>query len=1567
MSERLKAAATQAGLSQQEQKEIDNLSKLLDTHRSLSNLPQEYAERKYSELPAEQQQGLNKLFGEEPDKPKRGWLGTAWHYSGYQVYKGLVEASDAMTRMYRFTQTVKELDDTGQDIKNIEKYGVIGGARKTLTQAWDMSNDKGEFVYNQERIRKATEKYGPSYINVAKKISEGQSVDDIFIAGTPEEKLIVSQSAQKKDPLLEEALKDVQASKYSPGRQFANALLPESMEGGGLLYNGISGTVDASYRLFADPTIILGKAKKAYDAARYGLFKIVGNQQKVDEVFQRPQVINLFNNYGKELDNLAKARKANNPAAAVEASTRLSRIAPEFGPAAIDEFVKAGVRDADTAKNYFANSADMVAIMKGQPARQTPLIPRLTASRRARINLLTKTDKFFNIDKVGRALTTAMYGATPGYEDIVTGITKRPQEIGALETGVGKFKGPDGVVRFSDNQVQGRIDRFARKFTKIPYFKDGLFNPSAADAADQVYRVSRLANSRYHSRIIKEAFQAGDENQKRQIMRGLWLTVGVARGITKSLEGKTWFDEFAAGGPAKLYAPDLVVKGKNFGSPSNFNGQQLALAPWQLSTSMAMPSVVELDRLVARSGLISRLVGVSHQRWADKVVSGWSFLTLAGPRFALRNALEDAMANLAIGTTPLGYAAGRSYSTKFRIAKGATAGKTAGQKLKETLTLDTQPFELGAINKFLRASEVEDFAKRYEDAKDLEEVRVILGQAFTRSGLGNLIDERTGKYLDELARYGGLEDMLSAVSEGAKNAVRGYDQYYTALDDAAKYGKLGPLQIDGVRYKQDHGNNAFTQINPVADQRSRVSWLVRLGISTTDEMESIAVRYLDEPQKAIDEIKKYLDNLSPKERTRFELYTPAAGGDVNIHAKRLYDSVRILYSNADGEINQKLLASVRRTNAKGEVYVTSKDLKLDTLPGIGNPKDAPAYISGPTLIPISESDNFAGSFAEKAWDAMGEANARFTREPIVKYEYGRIRADIEDSGFAKFIMDKFTAGKTGEELVKAEQAATAHLTNLAADMAKERVLAFVDNPAVRTQLAMSVRNFARFYRASEDFARRLYRIVRYNPESITRTALTVDGLSHSGFIYKDDRGEDYFVYPGMIPIYAAVQKTVDAFQMGEAFQAPMPVEFTGKVKMLAPSMNPDSLFPTFAGPLSSLPMTAVFRLFPQFDTLERALLGTYGEDQPMIDAVFPSHVLRLFATLDKNERSSQYGSASRKAMTYLEATGHGLKPKFNEQTGQWEPYSIGELEEYKRKLQVTATSILVMRFVFGFVAPASPQVTLKSEMADWARQNGRMNFKQTFNQLVAKHDSFEKAMEEWVRFFPDQMPYTVSESESNTNAIVRAVDGAADWIEKRPELFKKYPQGAAYFIPREGDFDFSAYKILFSMGIKQSKTLNDFLRDVNTARDVQFYYEQKDAYEAELAQTFAPSAKRALNDQWETWSRQFKGSNPLLQEELGTGSETALKRLAALGDLRSLVNDPSVNVDRESKQTFKRMIDVYDQYINARDAVYGGSESAQNYKDLLKVNAKAELERLSETNKNTQDAYTVLFSRLIRD
>jgi hypothetical protein len=89
MSESLKAAAYAAGLSDQDRRRIDNLGKALSTHRNLLNMPQDVASSVYNSLPQAQQQNLVDTFGtESPDEGPKGILGTAWHYTGYQAFKG---------------------------------------------------------------------------------------------------------------------------------------------------------------------------------------------------------------------------------------------------------------------------------------------------------------------------------------------------------------------------------------------------------------------------------------------------------------------------------------------------------------------------------------------------------------------------------------------------------------------------------------------------------------------------------------------------------------------------------------------------------------------------------------------------------------------------------------------------------------------------------------------------------------------------------------------------------------------------------------------------------------------------------------------------------------------------------------------------------------------------------------------------------------------------------------------------------------------------------------------------------------------------------------------------------------------------------------------------------------------------------------------------------------------------------------------------------------------------------------------------------------------------------------
>jgi hypothetical protein len=130
---------------------------------------------------------------------------------------------------------------------------------------------------------------------------------------------------------------------------------------------------------------------------------------------------------------------------------------------------------------------------------------------------------------------------------------------------------------------------------------------------------------------------------------------------------------------ARQYAPTIITKKSvdEFGNevieranPANFDGEQMALFGYQLSSGISVPSIVDLDRLSARSGLIDRMLGVSHSKWADRMTSFWSFGTIAGPRFPVRNAAEDLMLHLAVGDSPWGLVKGRFLSTRLRMASG---------------------------------------------------------------------------------------------------------------------------------------------------------------------------------------------------------------------------------------------------------------------------------------------------------------------------------------------------------------------------------------------------------------------------------------------------------------------------------------------------------------------------------------------------------------------------------------------------------------------------------------------------------------------------------------------------------------------------------------------------------------------------------------------------------------------------------------------------------------------------------------------------------------------------------
>lgn len=1561
-----RAAASAAGLTPAERKEMEALNKTLSVHRELSNLPQKVAQQAYASKSPDQQAALKRIAGEEDPvtKPQRGWLGTAWHYTGGALLQGLTEVSDLTTRAYR----------TGA-------IALMEG--KNLGDAWTTANDKGDKVFNPGRINKATSQFGNDRIQVAMRVAAGEKLSDIASSGTDAQKQIAAMAAQNKDDLFQDALDAVQAAKYSPGRQIANLITPESVEGSGLFYRSVSGAFDAAYRVLADPFLIAGKAKRAVDVSRYSLDVVIGGN-KVDEVFARPQVQNFWNTYGAELGAYKKAIDEGATKEAVAIKQRLTTIAPEFGDPVIKSFLNAdvAVTNADTAKAFFENAKQVDEMMRGQIGRKRVMIPTLAenvggipaklvpGTRAFRVSAATTANKVFNMDRMGSKLVDDVYFGGASTDD---GIAKAI--IDGKEQIINSVKADANAkltARFSTAQLQYRIDRFKAKFSQVPFFEENLFDVTAKDSAQKVYQYARLVLPKSDSKLIAQAFDNAEVGRKKEIFYGLQSTIADIRGLNVTKEGKVIADPLRLG-PNKNFA--ATIDGYN---PAALpDGEQVGLILSDLSDYVTTLSVRDIDRAAARSTVVQRTLGLAHSNWVEKMTTAWSFLTLAGPRYAIRNATEDLMVHLAIGESPFGLVKGRNLSTRLRTVRQPAKGLTEFEKIS------SEP--LGAVMRFVNKAESEKYAKQLADADgDVKKIREITATALNEGKINRFLERNNLEkfkpedieLLAEQIRFGDLDNALMDVVEGGKNAFTGLDTYTRTINFARKNKvRTAELSYDlpKDKFTRAKGSAGYKPMAPLADEASQVAWIMRIGYYSNDNLGRIAVANLsddvDEANVAVGKILGWLnDPKNAKQVAAFRM--EERGISREEHAQRIYDAAKQLFIKQDGKINQNLLSKVRTFDEEaGEYRITGK-LGLDDLPT--NELDVPTYIVGPQLVPISDTGNYATSFMEWGWDWLGEANARLSREPMVLAEMVKLRKQFKESKFDEAFIASHTRGLTDPDAIeKATLFAKTKLAEIVEDRARLQILAYVDNPAVQSQLAFGIRNFARFYRATEDFYRRVYRVVRYNPESIVKASLTYEGITHSGWVQYDDQGEPYFIYPGTQYVYKAVQTAMTALGVDAEFKTPFPVEFGAKLKMITPSLNPESAVPTLAGPLAGFSVKVAANLVDIFnpgaaDRLTTTLLGKYAEDQPMVSAFLPAHVNRIYSAMNKDERDGQYASAMRKAMTYLEASGNGLEQKFDENNVPV-PFSAAELEAYRVKLKNTTMGILGMRVIYGFTAPATAQVQLKSEMADWVRDNGEASFKQAWYGLLEKSGDYDTAMTEWVKRYPDQMPFTVSESDRSTVAYFRYAQESGDFVDTNEELFKSYPQAAAFLIPHKGGYSWDAYKTMTDMGLRKNKRVDDFMREVQTASDMQTYYEKKNQYEANLESVGTDFERSQLRKEFQDWATVFKAGRPLVQEELAQGGAKAIERMKALNDLQKMLDEKSAyKAAPETANKLRQMMDLYNSYKATKDQfeAVGGSQFLVN---MNKEETIIKMRELSQFNENTISAYNVLFGRLLGD
>jgi len=1008
-------------------------------------------------------------------------------------------------------------------------------------------------------------------------------------------------------------------------------------------------------------------------------------------------------------------------------------------------------------------------------------------------------------------------------------------------------------------------------------------------------------------------------------------------------------------GPIKK-GDEIVFNPATFADNSN-----KAVLEYQLSGQVSVPNVKEMMKLAyTNKNFFFRSMGsIFNGKVSEGIVNAWAYLTLI-PRLGIRSVLEEIMMfGLVAPLKSIQFYIGSGFKTSaaLRIIKNTHGGYFDPQGLGLFTRIYFQVLKRGATK---------DYIQRAKNAKSPEEIADLVAElAFSRRILPRTKNyERDAQYIKDWVQHGwgrrAWEDVTIGGSYGVRNEVLVQKAIGSPKEVARIHGDVAPFFADKDAANRKFGRKKeFEQINFQYEDDayfySLNNEIVR-RVEFGGETAKIAIRYMENPSKAVEEIAKYL-RRNKGIRDRFANAYGSKGVDTNKLANSIYWATREPFAARNGSISKGILNLVRKKDAKGKLVFNS-DIDFNALTAL-KAEELPQTLLSQKYVPVVETDGgLIKNIVDKGYGWMDRQISMMAREPMFFANYRYFRQELD--GFEKLRFNQLV--EKGYDEKTAQELASKWAAEQATDLAGKRTLDFVDNPLVRTNLAFTLRNFARFYRATEDFYRRAYRATFKNPQSIIRLRLAADGLDHSGFIYNDDNGDKYFVFPGDQVINAVFSKVTWLLNR-ETPSEVMPLEFTGKVKFLTPSLDPESAIPTLSGPVSGVSILILRNLMPKHwairDRLTETTLGPRGKNVTYLDVIMPSNVKRFYNTfLDQNEIDSQWASAARKAATALEAQGDGLSIDATEE----------EKLAYQKRIEAIATNIIVSRFFLGLVSPVSPQIGIGADVPEYLKDLGNVNFKAEFNKLVGEiaatgnPDPYNEAVIRWDKLNPGLLAYKVSETDLDKLATVRKTKEAAQWLRKNKDLVDKYPEGSLFFVPNSGTFDFDEFEFLEQEGYIQYIPVKDFIMAVSVVDEKQAYYTLVNKWDEQI-QGSNPAIQSVLRKQAAAEKEKFLNGKPLLKRELSTGQNRQLIE-DAFEDLRRMIESGDAPQTSLTVK-YREMIDTFDKADSMINMLVFDTADMRFKKDTIRNSTYERLQKIAQGDPQAEAIVRTIFKDLL--
>ncbi len=614
----------------------------------------------------------------------------------------------------------------------------------------------------------------------------------------------------------------------------------------------------------------------------------------------------------------------------------------------------------------------------------------------------------------------------------------------------------------------------------------------------------------------------------------------------------------------------------------------------------------------------------------------------------------------------------------------------------------------------------------------------------------------------------------------------------------------------------------------------------------------------------------------------------------------------------------------------------------------------------------------------KVYEAMSRTTDDLFRQPVVhahyfmyRKQYSLYEKQYSDQIFKSLQDDAIANNKTfdAEKVRKrADDMSARYFTEHAMEDAVHHTLKYSDNGDVRSVFAVNVRTVGRFYRAVEDFHRRMYRLTAdRGVTAVYRARLMQQGGSATGTMHRDEDGELYLVMPMDDAVFSAVNSALGQYPgwKGSGVSQPLFNDITFKLSAGNPSFQDDAGVPYLSGPVGALSVMGVQGFLRKFDfsknaaeDLDNMALGTLGDNINVYKAVVPRSLQLLWKSMAPDEKDQQEVSAAMQAIAYNQANGYGVYPedyvKFDDAGNLVKDEAAYEnaLVEYQENIQITAHNILFLRNMLGLISPITPQLRDTKDLPNALKNIGITSMNSAFYDILdeverfypAADDHYELALATYAGKNPGKLAYTVSRAEAGVVATYS--EDMQNWVISNQDAVNNYGNAAIMFAPKIGEFTPGVYNWAKGAELINQKEIKDYLDEVTLQQSINDYFDIEDQESLQLSTTPLPDDRRSIIMRHQELRRLLKLQTPKLETRLENIANNEAKT-KFLTDAYTVANDPDIDIKPEVRSSVNAAFKIYEKFL--LDTESETTRLASNSSDMKRAfrdDAFVELEAL---------------------